>query len=81
MNILFNIKINKLFNIMDYFNYVNIDDNLSSKRIICVPKYKNRNYNFVDVLNIELILNQIFQFMNIKDKKFLSLCNKKINKY
>ena len=38
----------------------------------------NENYNFENALSIPLILNQICQFLNKDNIKFLSLCNKKI---
>ena len=41
-------------------------------------KYFNKNYSFNNALSIPLILNQIFQFLDIDKIKCLSLCNKKI---
>ena len=41
-------------------------------------KYFNENYNFENVLSIPLILNQIYQFLNKDNIKFLFLCNKNI---
>ena len=41
-------------------------------------KNNNENYNFENVLSIPLILNQIYQFLNIDNIKLLSLCNKNI---
>ena len=42
--------------------------------------YSNNRYNFKNVFEISLILNQIFQFMEKDDIKALSLCTKKILK-
>ena len=44
-------------------------------------KCYNNQYNFKNVLEIPLILNQIFQFMETDDIKGLSLCNKKIHQF
>ena len=41
-------------------------------------KYTNNQYNFKNVFEIKLILNQIFQFMEKDDIKVLSLGAKKI---
>ena len=41
-------------------------------------KYSNNQYNFKNVFEIKLILNQIFQFMEKDDIKSLSLGAKKI---
>ena len=41
-------------------------------------KYFNKNYSFNNALSIPLILNQIFQFLDIDKIKCLSLCNKEI---
>ena len=41
-------------------------------------KYNNNQYNYKNVLNIPLILNQLLKFMNNKDTKCLSLCSKDI---
>ena len=41
-------------------------------------KYNNNQYNYKNVLNIPLILNQILKFMNNLDAKCLSLCSKDI---
>ena len=66
-------------------NNVNLSNN-ESKNINKINIIKNRNnidYSnniFGNVLSIELILNQIFQFMKIDEIKSLSLCNKKIYK-
>ena len=43
-----------------------------------VLKYSNHQYNFKNVLSIQLILDQIFKFMEKDDIKCLSLCSKKI---
>ena len=54
------------FNNKDKFNY--------NKEL----KYNNNQYNYKKVLDIPLILNQLFKFMNNKDSKCLSLCSKDI---
>ena len=41
-------------------------------------KYFNNQYNFKNILSKELIIDQIFQFMEKDDIKSLSLCFKKI---
>ena len=41
-------------------------------------KCPNHQYNFKNVLSIPLILDQIFQFMEKADIKWLSLCSKKL---
>ena len=41
-------------------------------------KYSNNQYNFKNVLSIQLIIDQIFKFMERDDIKCLSLCCKKI---
>ena len=50
---------------------IDLDQNRESK-------YSNNQYNFKNVFEIPLILNQIFQFMEKDDIKGLSLCDKKI---
>ena len=52
-------------------NKVDLNQNRESK-------YYNNQYNFKNVFEIKLILNQIFQFMEKDDIKGLSLCTKKI---
>ena len=52
-------------------NKVDLDKNRESK-------YSNNQYNFRNVFDIPLILNQIFQFMEKDDIKCLSMCCKKI---
>ena len=54
-------------------------NNINKINIIEIKNNKvDSNNIFGNVLSIELILNQIFQFMKIEDIKSLSLCNKKI---
>ena len=42
-------------------------------------KYCNKNYNFEEAFSKDVILFQIFQFLNKDNIKIFSLCNKKIN--
>ena len=57
------------------FNELNKNDKFNNIKEL---KYNNNQYNYKNVLNIPLILNQILKFMNNKDKKCLSLCSKDI---
>ena len=41
-------------------------------------KYSNNQYNFKNVLAIQIILDQIFKFIEKDEIKCLSLCSKKI---
>ena len=52
-------------------NKVDLDQNRETK-------YSNNQYNFKNIFEIQLILNQIFQFMEKEDIRDLSLCTKKI---